>query len=114
MVELLLVVALLTVLTTIAISSYSGYVDDTKRTALLQQVATIRIFQEDARIRLGRYIAGAYDITNPDDPMTDLADQLGWRPGNGDKVAYQVTTTDDSYEVTARHEDGFQVSRTFP
>lgn len=112
--ELLIVVVLLTILASFAVSTYSGYADQAKRTLLMQQIATIRVFQEDAWLRLGHYVAGTYDITNPGSPIITLSDELGWTPGNGNEVAYKITTTTNSYTVTASHQDGYEVSNTYP
>lgn len=110
--EMLVVLCLLTVIGTLAWSTYSGTLTDAKRTVLLQQIASIQIFQEDMRLRSGRYAEGVYDRTDPANPVLTLP--LDWQPRNGREVAYVVTADETSYTVLARHKDGLEVSRTFP
>lgn len=114
LIELMLVVLLVALLGSLAIPAYQGYVEDAKRTALMRQMATLYIFQEDTRLHSGAYASGAYDITDPAEPVTTLTEATGWQPSGDDETTYSVTAHEGSYEVTAKTQDGLTLTRTFP
>lgn len=105
---------LLGVLTSIALPIYQGYRSDAERLVLLNNVASMQIFQEDHRLRFGRYGAGVYDLTNPDEPITTLTEAIGWAPANqASNIVYLVTASTDNYTVMATKGE-LSVSKTFP
>lgn len=113
--ELMVVALLLAVLSSLAIPLYRGYVQDARRTILLQSMATLHLFQEDVRLNSGYYAAGVYDTTDPSRPITTLTEATGWQPaGAAADVVYSVTVAENSYMVIAKTTDGLVVTRTFP
>lgn len=113
LVELMSVIAILAILVSIAVPGYQGYIRDAQRVVLLQHISTMHIFQEDFRLLSGSYAEGVYDFTNPQAPVTSLADALGWQPGSAMDTSYVVSATTDSYTVTATKKN-VTVTRTFP
>ncbi len=115
LIELMAVVLLLGILASIALPTYQGYQNNAARLSLLQSIASMHVFQEDYRMRHGRYGGGIYDRTNPQAPVTTLTQAIGWQPlgeASGDAV-YVVTADTDDYTVTATRK-GVRVSKTFP
>lgn len=114
LVELLVVLVILGILSTLAIAAYRGYLGDARRSALVQQMAAMRIFQEDTRLRTGAYGSGTYDFRDATKPILTLTEATGWRPGGNEQTVYVVAADADGYRVTASTPDGLTVTRTFP
>ena len=79
LVELLIIIAVVGVLSSISWSIYQGYVSSSRESALLHTLQSVKLVQEDRRLRLGEYVEGAYDPTNPS-VSGGLASTLGWNP----------------------------------
>lgn len=102
--------AIIAILSAIALPLYSGYIQTSREGVLLNNIATIRIFQEDFRLRNERYAEGNYTAGVPD---ADL-DELGWDP-EADGVDYVVVANAAvSYTVTATDESGVSICREYP
>ena len=111
LVELLVALAIIGILAAIAIPAYQGYLASARESVLNHNIATMRVFQEDFRIRTGSYSDEDWE---PGDGPTET----GWRPEQeGRDVRYEVTVAEDggSYTVTATDAGtDTSVSRTFP
>ena len=81
LVELLIIIAVIGVLSSLSWSVYQGYVSSSRESALLQTLQSVKLVQEDRRLRLGEYVEGAYDPTNPS-VSGGLASTLGWNPSD--------------------------------
>ena len=79
LVELMIAVAIAAILGSLAMTAYNGYVSSSRESALLQTLQSVKLVQEDRRLRLGEYVEGAYDPTNPS-VSGGLASTLGWNP----------------------------------
>ena len=53
LVELMIVVAVLGIVSAIAIPAYQGYIEDARTGTMLQSIETIRVFQENRRLEQG-------------------------------------------------------------
>lgn len=62
--ELLFVLAIIAVVAAIAVPVYRDYVATARDAALVRQVSTIEVVQEDFKLRTGAYGAGRYDTAN--------------------------------------------------
>lgn len=113
LVELMVVVAIIAIISAIAFPAYEGYVETAREGVLAQNIDSMRLFQEDLRLRTGSYAAGEW---HPDGSNVSLETKLDWSPNqDGADVSYVVTTTADSWTVTATDNDsGVSVTRTFP
>ena len=60
--ELMITVAILAVLAGVAIPTYQGYIQTSKEAKLLNNIATIEVFQEDYRLRTGSYETAAGNL----------------------------------------------------
>jgi len=103
LIELMVVVAILAILTAVAIPLYTDYIDTAEEGVLTQNVSTMRVFQEDYRLREGTYLAGQWDPNG----TQDLEATLGWSPNqDGEDVTYTVSGADaNGYTVTATDGD---------
>ncbi|MCB0266492.1 MAG: hypothetical protein KDH98_25345, partial [Calditrichaeota bacterium] len=76
-------------------------------------VDSMRLFQEDFRLRNGVYASGTW---NPDGGVTTLATNLGWQPDGADgSITYVVTNNAGvSWTVVATDSSGTSITRTYP
>ena len=81
LVELMIAIAILAILGSLAMTAYNGYVSSSRESALLQTLQSVKLVQEGRRLRLGEYVEGAYDPTNPS-VSGGLASTLGWNPSD--------------------------------
>ena len=123
LVELMIVVAVLGIVSAIAIPAYQGYIAEARTATMLQSIETIRVFQESRRVQQGEYVEGTYDPSNPDvaGGLKD-ATVLDWSPNiTSDFVTFVITCQTDAvspectrssgYQVTATHSEGGSVCR---
>lgn len=110
--ELMIAIAILGVVAAIAVPLYRGYVESAAAGALVNDVATMEVFQEDAMLRTGAYAEGTYDARAGN---TSLTDAIGWRPRADTGAVYVVeAATASSYRVTATDAQGRSVCRIMP
>jgi type IV pilus assembly protein PilE len=107
--ELLIVVAIMAIIAAVALPAYQGYLQTSREGVLVNNIATIEVFQEDFRLRNGAYQAGEWD-GGADAGL--LA--LGWRPQDDDGTVYTITVAGNTYSVTATDSTGTTVCRVFP
>jgi len=123
LVELMVTIAIAAVLSGVAVSVYLGYVSSSRESAMLQVMQSVKIFEEDRRVRLGEYVEGAYNPSNPS-VSGGLATTLGWNPADPDPdisiVAACATDGNapecargSAIEITATHTQGESICRTY-
>jgi prepilin-type N-terminal cleavage/methylation domain-containing protein len=123
LIELLIAIAVVGVLASIAWPTYQGYVSSSRESAMLQVMQSVKIYEEDRRVRLGEYVEGAYDPSNPS-VSGGLATTLGWNPADPDPdiSILAVCATDGSapecargsaIEITASHTQGESICRSY-
>ena len=105
-------IAILGAIVAIAVPLYSGYVESAATGALINDISTMAVFQEDALLRTGSYAEGTYDARAGE---TSLTDAIGWLPRSDKGAVYMVeAATDSSYRVTATDAEGRRVCRVMP
>jgi len=109
LIELMTAVGVIALLSAIAIPVYNGYVKTSREGALISNIATIEVFEEDFRLRTGAYQAGVFNVT-PDAGLT----ALGWQPQQNDGTVYTIALAGGSYKVTAVDRVGTTVCRQYP
>jgi len=111
LIELMIVVAVLALVSAIAMPLYNGYLQTSREGVLVNSMATMEVFQEDLRLRTGAYAAGGWDAAGGD---TTIRDATGWEPGGDNGATFNVVLAGDSYRVTATDATGVTVCRQFP
>jgi type IV pilus assembly protein PilE len=109
LIEIMVVVAMIAILAAIALPMYTGYIQTARVGALIDNIATIEVFQEDYRLRTGTYQSGVYNAG----PNANLL-LLGWQPQSDDGATYTITVAGNTYDVTATDTAGTTVCRRFP
>ena len=114
LIELMVAMAIVGIIGTIALPTYQDYIDTSKRAVLTENMRSIRLFQEELRMSRGAYIAGTYDHTNPN-ASGGLTELIGWVPQTDiDQVTFVVdNVTMTGFRITATHRDGTVESKTF-
>lgn len=112
LIELLVAVAVVALLAAIAVPIYRDYAATARDSVLLNQVNSMVVFQEDTRLRTGRYGTGEYDGARG---VNTLRTAIGWAPATDDGRTYAVTAdAGRSWTVTAADPSGRSLCRVFP
>ena len=91
LIELMITLAILGVVTAIAVPLYTGYIETAQQSVMSDSVQTIILLQDEARLSTGSYKSGTY---NPADPgnVSGLTALIGWAPRtNEDTTTYVVS-----------------------
>jgi prepilin-type N-terminal cleavage/methylation domain-containing protein len=108
LVELMVAVAIIAVLSAIALPLYNGYIGTSREGVLVSNISTIEVFQEDLRLRTGAYLTDADDVD-------EIDDEIGWRPQEENGIEYSISAgPDGGYDVTAVDATGVTVCLRFP
>ena len=111
LVELMIALAIVGIMSAIAIPFYSDYQVDARAGVSQSNIQSIHLLQRDRRREFGEYVEGTYV---PGGAVT-LSSRLGWDPGTGaDQISYVVTCATDgakagecarssAYTVVATH-----------
>lgn len=101
LIELMIAVAIVSLLAFIAIPAYNGYTREARYGAARANMGSLRIALEDFRLDNATYRVDDENSFNPED--NDKEEDLGWAPdGDGDNYFYTVTATSNSYDVLVR------------
>jgi prepilin-type N-terminal cleavage/methylation domain-containing protein len=109
LIEMMVAVGLLAVISAIAIPVYNGYVSTSRVGALVDNISTVEVFEEDYRLRNGTYQPGVFNGA----PDANLL-LLGWQPQQNDGTVYTIVLAGASYKVTAVDRVGTTVCRQLP
>ena len=108
LIELMITIAILAIISAIALPMYNDYIETGEQSVLVHNVSTIEIFQEDFRLRNGVY---ANDL----DDLAEITAAIGWRPQADDDFTYSIDESDGTlYQVTATNADGESVCIEYP
>ncbi len=109
LIELMIVVAVIAIVSAVALPLYQNYVETSRRGVLVNNISTMEIFQEDRMLRTGSYLLSAADTAA-------ITAGIGWNPRDDDgSVSYSIADGGGgSYDVTATDETGVSVCIRFP
>lgn len=109
LVELMIVVAILSVIAGIAIPIYQGYITESRLQTTRMNAEPLRLALEDYYLEEGTYVAGTWI---PSGTTSLQSGNLGWRPdGDDNKYRYNVVAGSTgniatSYNLTVQSVDG--------
>lgn len=114
LIELMVAAGIIGIITAIALPMYQDYVATAQQGAMVENMNSIRLFQEEERLSEGAYAAGTYNPADPD-AAGGLTDLIGWAPRTAtDEITYVVdNVTANGFRITATHSDGTTVQRDF-
>ena len=113
LIELMITLAIVGILSAIAIPFYSEYQVSARAGLLQSNIRSIHLLQLERRREFGEYVEGSYVPGG----ATTLTTRLGWTPGTSvDQISYVVTCATDgtqagecartsAYTVVATHSD---------
>jgi type IV pilus assembly protein PilE len=108
LIELMIAVAIIAIVASVALPLYSGYVQTSREGVLTTSIVTMEIFQEDFRLRTGAYLTVAADVAA-------IEAAIGWEPQDDGAITYSIAAgPGGSYEVTAIDATGTTVCLRLP
>jgi len=111
-IELMIVVAIVGIISAIALPLYNDYISTSREGALTTSMATMTVFQEDLRLRTGAYGAGTWDASAG---TTTLLTNVGWEPRSDNGTVYVAALVGSTgYTVTATDTAGTIVCIAYP
>lgn len=101
LVELMITIAILSVIVGIAIPAYNGYIIEARLGTARANMDSLRVFLEDYRLDNGTYIGSSNSPT-----LGQIENDFGWTPdGDGDAYDYTLTLTANSYSIAVQTDD---------
>ncbi len=115
LVELMITVAILTIIAGIAIPAYNSYIREARLNAANANIEPLRIALEDHWLDNGTYGVRSPQVWVPGGSNTLETGNLAWQPDPGDKNAfnYSVTSTANSYTISVSHLELPSLPQTF-
>ena len=108
LVELMIAVAIVSILAAVALPLYNNYIDTSREGVLVNNISTLEVFQEDFRLRNGNYLLVAADAAA-------IEAAIGWTPQSNNGTTYSIADGGGgTYEVTATGPQGTVVCISFP
>jgi len=101
LVELMIVVAILSIIAAIAIPAYQGYIREARLGTARLNADSLRVFLEDYQLDNGTYIGTSG--SSPYD-KAELNTNFGWTPdGDNNQYSYNVWVSTNSYDIAVTH-----------
>ncbi len=108
LIELMIAVAIIAIISAVALPLYRNYIQTSQQGVLINNIASIEVFQEDFRLRTGAFLTTAANVAA-------ITTAIGWQPQSNDGTTYSVAAgPGSSYQVTATSPTGIVVCRRFP
>lgn len=108
LIELMIAVAIIAILAGVALLLYRDYVQTSRQGVLINNIASIEVFQEDFRLRTGAFLTTAANLAA-------ITAAIGWQPQSSDGTTYSIAAGPaGSYQVTATSADDLVVCRRLP
>ena len=108
LIELMIAVAIIAIISAVALPLYNNYIQTSREGVLINNIASIEVFQEDFRLRTGAFLTTAAN-------QAAITAAIGWQPQSNDGTTYSIAAgPGNSYQVTATSSNGTVVCRRFP
>lgn len=112
LIEVLIAIAVVGVITAIAVPIYKDYIDTAQKTVMQTNIRSVVLLMDSYKVQEGSYPRG---LTYPDAPNKYLQDtavltKIGWVKSVSDQATYTVTVLDTGYTIEATHADGTVLS----
>jgi len=108
LIELMIAVAIIAIISAVALPLYRNYILTSQQGVLINNIASIEVFQEDFRLRTGAFLTTAANLAA-------ITAAIGWQPQNDDGTTYSIAAgPGNTYQVTATNASGTVVCRRFP
>ena len=108
LIELMIAIAIVGIISAVALPIYNNYIATSREGVLVNNIASIEVFQEDFRLRTGNYLTAAADIAA-------IEAAIGWTPRNNNGTTYSIAAgPGDTYQVTATDTSGVTVCVRLP
>lgn len=113
LIELLIAVAILAIVTSIAIPAYNGYITTARLTEAKNNIAALKLAEEEFFLENNSYF---FDVTDSNAALKSASDNL-WTvsPGdNGVNFTYTISGAGTSYTITATGNSNTPVADVTP
>jgi len=108
LVELMIVIAILGIVSAIAIPAYTGYIETARMTEAKNNIAALKLAEEEFFLENNQYF---YDTTDSNTNLANASQGL-WSASAGDdgvNFTYTVSGSGNSYSILATGDDGTAV-----
>ncbi len=105
--ELMIAVAILAILAGVGIPTYQGYLDNSREAKLINNIATIEVFQENHRLQTGAYATVGANLAA-------ITAAIDWEPQTNDGITYVLGASGAGYSITATDDQGKSVCIIYP
>ena len=107
LIELMIVVAIIAIITAIAIPAYNGYILEAKLGTAKSNMDTLRVFLEDTKLEDGSYVPGGGSGPTNYTSTSAVESAYNWSPdGDQGQYSYSVTASSNSYNIVVVHSSG--------
>lgn len=115
LIELMVTIAIIGILTAVAVPAYNGYINASKTSVALTNAESLSGFQMTYYYEYGTFLAGVY---NPVTSVDNFTAPLSWSPkGDNDQFQYKAAacsgnTITNCVDITAQYIDDVSISQT--
>ena len=115
LIELMVTIAIIGILTAVAVPAYNGYIDASKTSVAQTNAESLSGFQMTYYYEYGTFLAGQY---TPVGPVDNFSGPLGWNPkGDNNQFQYKAAacagnTIKNCVAITAQYLDDASISQT--
>jgi len=111
LVELMIAIAIMSVIVAIAIPAYDGYITEARIATARSNIDSLRLFLEDYRLDNGTYVGPSGDASR--DNLAEIEADFGWNPRQDSDAlfTYSLTGLDATgYTITINYSGAQMIS----
>lgn len=107
LVELMIAVAIVSVIAAIAIPAYNGYITEARISTAQFNMNSLKLFLEDYRLDNGCYTVGCGSATSYN-TLAAINSAYGWEPRSNDStMTYILSVTNTAYSINVDFSSGW-------